>query len=187
MELFVHAEDCDRLLWECRLWAGDKPLDTVTIGGDSKVWRLDKEDGLIALIMAKVESVWPYHNKITLGKCTVKGDPEAARYISMHLIRLLEERTNECMVDEYEPPDPQDLALQQWIDEQNRLKVEENNRLKAQWQEEERIDEEQKRKELIERILLLDGRHKHFEKYRDVMRQIKGEQVVPRSLAIEDI
>lgn len=173
MELFVHAEDCERLLWECRIWSGDKPLDRVTVGGNSKVGFLDGDDGLVALIMAKVEFLWPHHNKITLGRCTVKGDPESARYIAQCLIRLLEERTNECMADEYEPPDPQDIALQLWVDEQNKIKKEENAKARAEWLEQERIEDERLQKEAMDRIMDLRCLMKHQQLNKVMMKEIR--------------
>ncbi len=102
MEICIQAIDCDRLLWECQLWSVDKPLDKMVIGGNKKVWRLDGPDGLIALIMKKINRVWPDIGAITLASCRVKEDSGATHYLSETITTLLVKRQMEMLQAEEE-------------------------------------------------------------------------------------
>ncbi len=102
MELCVEAIDCDKLLWECKLWSMDKPLDKIIIGGNKKVWRLDGPDGLIALIMKKINRVWFDQARISLVKCLVKEDSGATHYLTVTLEKLIKEREMQMLQAEQE-------------------------------------------------------------------------------------
>ncbi len=99
IELYIEAEDSERLLWECRIWSKDDEFNKHVIGGDSKVSLLDGDRGLIKLIMKKIDRIWPDDPQLKLVHCKVKEDAPAAEYLRNTIKGLLKERRHKLKAD----------------------------------------------------------------------------------------